>query len=307
MIKLDAEGKSKALCRNEGDSMATVSVPLLEIRPVTVKKWLPPRKPDTHKGNYGKILLLCGAVGYTGAPVMAARAAARTGAGLIFLGVPESIYPIAAGKLNEPVVFPLPEENGMLCEKAIPEILRRLDRCDACLAGCGLGSSQGTFEVVKAVLQNASCPVVLDADGINVLDAHIDLLRSAACPVILTPHEGEFLRLGGDLSEGRLKAAKDMQRKTGATILLKGHRTLICGREACFVNRCGNPGMAVGGSGDVLAGIIVSLLGQDLSPVKAAALGAWLHGKAGDLCRNHYGESGMLPTDMIEALPKILK
>ena len=287
--------------------MASVSVPLLEIRPRTARKWLPRRKANTHKGDYGKILLLCGAVGFTGAPVMAARAAARTGAGLIYLGVPESVYPIVAGKLTEPVVFPLPDENGMFSDAAVPEILKRLEKCDACLAGCGMGKSSGTEKVIRAVLQNAKCPLVLDADGINVLAAHIDVLRSAACPVILTPHEGEFLRLGGDLTEGRLSAAKKMNRETGATILLKGHRTLICGKEGCYVNRCGNPGMATGGSGDVLAGIIVSLLGQGLSPVRAAALGAWLHGKAGDLCRDLYGEYSMLPTDMIEALPMILK
>ena len=287
--------------------MASVSVPLLQIRPATVKKWLLPRRAETHKGDYGKLLLLCGATGYTGAPELAARAAARTGAGLIYLGVPESIYPIEAEKLSEPVVFPLPEEDGMLSERAVPEIRKRLQNCDACLAGCGLGRSRGTFAVVKAVLENAGCPVVLDADGINVLASHIDLLRSAACPVILTPHEGEFVRLGGNLSLGRLEAAKEMHRETGATVLLKGHRTLICGREACFVNCCGNPGMATGGSGDVLAGIIAALLGQGLSPVRAAALGAWLHGKAGDLCRDIYGEYSLLPTDMIEALPKILK
>ena len=280
---------------------------LLEIEPRNIKEWLPPRKPDTHKGDYGEILLLCGAVGYTGAPVMAARAAARTGAGLIYLGVPESIYPIVAGKLTEPVVFPLPDRDGMLSKEAVPEITRRLKTCDACLVGCGLGRSEGTFEVVKSVLANTSCPAVLDADGINVLAGHIDVLRSAACPVILTPHEGEFLRLGGDLTAGRLEAAKKMHEKTGATVLLKGHRTLICGEEGCYINRCGNPGMAVGGSGDVLAGIIVSLLGQGLSPEKAAALGAYLHGKAGDRCRDLYGEYSMLPTDMIEALPEILK
>lgn len=287
--------------------MASVSVPLLEIHHEDIRKWLPRRKADTHKGDYGKILLLCGAEGYTGAPAMAAEAAARTGAGLIFVGVPESIYPIVAGKLTEPVVFPLPDENGMLSEAAIPEILRRLEKCDACLAGCGMGKSEGTTQVVRALLENAHCPLVLDADGINVLEAHIDLLRSAASPVIITPHEGEFLRLGGDLKDGRLAAAKKMHRETGATVLLKGHRTLICGKEACYINRCGNPGMATGGSGDVLAGIIVSLLGQGLSPVRAAALGAYIHGKAGDLCRDLYGEYSMLPTDMIEALPLILK
>ena len=152
--------------------------------------WLPRRVRETHKGDFGRILLLCGAVGYTGAPALAAMGAARSGAGLIFVGVPEPVYPIVAGKLLEPMVFPLPAQGGMLAESAVPEILARLSGCDACLIGCGLGRSAGTFAAVQAVLANASCPVVVDADGINVLEGHIDVLRGAACPVVLTPHDG---------------------------------------------------------------------------------------------------------------------
>ena len=160
---------------------------------------------------------------------------------------------------------------------------------------------------MQAVLEHAACPVVLDADGINVLDGHIDLLRGAACPVILTPHEGEFLRLGGGLDGGRASGAVDLYRRTGATVLLKGHRTLICGDGGLYRNRCGNPGMATGGSGDVLAGIVVSLLGQGLNPTQAAAAAAWLHGTAGDLCAREIGQYGMLPTDLIKRLPRLLK
>lgn len=273
----------------------------------TIAKWLPERPKDTHKGDFGKLLLLCGAVGYTGAPALAAQAAVRTGAGLVSVGVPHSIYPIVAAKLTEPMVFPLPEENGMLSADAIPAIIERLKACDACLVGCGLGKSEGTAAVVRAILQNATCPVVFDADGINVLDGHIDLLRGTACPVILTPHEGEFLRLGGSLERGRASGTARMYREAGATVLLKGHRTLICGDDGLYVNRCGNPGMATGGSGDVLSGIIVSLLGQGLNPTQAAAAGAWLHGRAGDLCAAEIGQYGMLPSDLIKRLPRLLK
>lgn len=273
----------------------------------TIKQWLPRRPRNAHKGNFGKILLLCGAVGYTGAPALAAMAAARTGAGLIFVGVPQSIYPIVAGKLLEPMVFPLPEENGILSAAAIPEILQRLSQCDACLIGCGLGKSEGAYAVVKAVLENAVCPVVVDADGINVLEGHIDVLRGAACPIILTPHEGEFLRLGGTLENGRLNGAKRLHQETGATVLLKGHRSVIFGDDGIYVNNTGNPGMATGGSGDVLSGVIVSLLGQGLNPTKAAAAGAWLHGLAGDFCALRFGEYGLLPSDLIEMLPRLLK
>ena len=275
----------------------------MEVSRNTVKKWLPERKRRSHKGDYGKILILGGAVGYTGAPILAAQAAARSGSGLIFVGVPQSIYPIVASKLTEPMVFPLPDADGKLSGDAIDEILGRLSACDACLIGCGLGKSTGTFEVVKTVLENAQCPVVLDADGINVMQGHIDVLRRAE-DLILTPHDGEFMRLG-ELTETRLQSVKKLHEATGATVLLKGYRTLVCGREGCFINRCGNPGMARGGSGDALAGMIVSLLGQGLSATKAAALGAYLHGQAGDLCARMYSERTMLPSDMIDALRHI--
>lgn len=273
-----------------------------------IAAWLPRRPRNAHKGDFGRILLLCGAIGYTGAPVLAARAAARTGAGLIFTGVPQEIYPIIAGSLLEPMVFPLPSEAGMLSEKAISEILERLNDCDACLIGCGLGRSEGVRRVVESVLTQAVCPVVVDADGINVLQGHIDVLRGAACSVVLTPHDGEYARLMGNMpTEDRRTAAWRLHEKTNATVLLKGHRTLICGDGGCYVNRCGNAGMATGGSGDVLAGIIVSLLGQCLPPTQAAAAGAWLHGTAGDICAKRLGEYGMLPSDLLEELPRLLK
>lgn len=284
--------------------MKTVKVPLLEYDFSKIKKILPKRQLNTHKGDYGRILLLCGSEGYTGAPVLAARAAARTGAGLTFVGVPRCVYPIIAGNLIEPMVFPLPDQNGQLSEEAIPIILERLSKMDACLIGCGLGQGDPIREIVRAVLQNATCPVILDADGINVLSGHIDILRDAVCPVILTPHGGEFLRIGGDLNS-RLQGAKRMSRKLGVTILLKGHETLICGK-GCYINRCGNPGMATGGSGDALAGIILALLGQGIPPTKAAAVGAWLHGTAGDLCEQTLGQMSMLPSDLIEMLPRLL-
>lgn len=151
---------------------------------------LPERDPEGHKDTYGKLLLLCGSRGYTGAAYFAAMGALRCGAGLTFLGVPESIYAIEACKLNEPIVFPLPEKEGKLSEEAIPEILSRLPQMDAVLMGCGLGQSAGTLSVVKAVLENAQCPVVLDADGINVLCPHKNILRGRQHPTILTPHEG---------------------------------------------------------------------------------------------------------------------
>lgn len=268
---------------------------------------LPDRNPWGHKGNFGKLLLLCGSRGYTGAAFFAAMGALRSGAGLVFLGVPESIYGIEAVKLNEPVIFPLPDAGGRLSADAVPEILTRLPQMDAVLVGPGLGQSEGTLAVVRAVLEKAECPVVVDADGINVLSAHRDLLRGRKLPTILTPHDGEFARLGGVIGEDRMAAAAALAEKLGCTVLLKGHETCVTDGTDGYINPTGNPGMAVGGSGDVLAGVITALLGAGLPPLEAAACGAWLHGAAGDWCAAELGQYGMLPTDMLSALPRLMK
>lgn len=278
-----------------------------ELNRGSVLSLLPDRDVNSHKGDFGKILLLCGSRGFTGAAYLAATGALRSGAGLTFLGVPESIYAIEAVKLNEPVVFPLPDMDGKLSESAVPEILERLPKMDAVLIGCGLGQSDGTLAVVNAVLENAKCPVVLDADGINVLSRHKDILRGRKHPTILTPHDGEFARIGGQSSEDRMASAADLAKDLNCIVLLKGHRTCITDGHSGFINPTGNPGMAVGGSGDVLAGIIVSLLGQGIAPLEAAACGAWLHGAAGDICAEEIGQYGMLPTDMLHVLPRLMK
>ncbi|MBS1366619.1 MAG: NAD(P)H-hydrate dehydratase [Oscillospiraceae bacterium] len=268
---------------------------------------LPDRNPWGHKGNFGKLLLLCGSRGYTGAAFFAAMGALRSGAGLVFLGVPESIYGIEAVKLNEPVIFPLPDAGGRLSADAVPEILTRFPQMDAVLVGPGLGQSEGTLAVVRAVLEKAECPVVVDADGINVLSAHRDLLRGRKSPTILTPHDGEFARLGGVIGEDRMSAAAALAEELGCVALLKGHETCITDGTDGYLNPTGNPGMAVGGSGDVLAGVITALLGAGLPPLEAAACGAWLHGAAGDRCAAELGQYGMLPTDMLSALPRLMK
>lgn len=273
----------------------------------SVQSLLPERDPWGHKGTFGKILLLCGSKGFTGAAYLAAMGALRSGAGLVFLGVPESIYAIEAVKLNEPVVFPLPEEDGKLSGQALTEISRRLPQMDAVLIGCGLGQSAGTFAVVKAVLETASCPVVVDADGINLLSGHRDILRRRQHATILTPHDGEFARMGGPVGKDRMESAAQLATDWNSFVLLKGHETCITDGQVGYINSTGNPGMAVGGSGDVLAGIITALLGQGIAPLEAAACGAWLHGAAGDLCAKELGQYGMLPTDMLLRLPRLLK
>ena len=280
---------------------------VLELDWQGVRSNLPDRNPWGHKGSFGKVLLLCGSRGFTGAAYLSTMGALRVGAGLVYLGVPESIYAIEAVKLNEPVVFPLPEEGGKLSKEAISRILERLPAMDAVLLGCGLGVSEGTLAVVRAVLDHATCPVVLDADGINVLSGHMDVLRGRKNPTILTPHDGEFIRAGGNLGDDRMASAAEFAAENGCILLLKGHRSCITDGNIGYLNRTGNPGMAVGGSGDVLAGIIAGLLGQGIKPLKAAACAAWLHGAAGDLCASELGQQGMLPTDMLNALLRLLK
>ena len=271
-----------------------------------IHELLPVRARKTHKGDYGKILLLCGSRGFTGAAALAAMGALRTGAGLVYLAVPESIYAIEAIKLTEPVVLPLPDREGMLWEASLEKIGALLPKMDAILFGCGSGIGPGTESVLEFLLKNAECPLILDADGITLAAKHKDILRGRTGPTILTPHDGEFARLA-PMDAPRREQTMAMAKDLGCVLLRKGHRTLITDGISCFENRTGNPGMATGGSGDVLAGIILSLLGQGVPPLEAAAAGAWLHGAAGDLCAEELGEYGMLPGDMVEKLPRLLK
>lgn len=275
-----------------------------------VLSMLPERTVTAHKGSVGKVLLLCGSRGYTGAAALAAMGALRCGAGLVFLGVPQSIYVIEAIKLLEPVVFPLPDADGMFSSDAVCQLENCLPNKDAVLIGPGIGRSADVFAVVKYVMENFDGPIVLDADGINVLSTHKDIIANRLAPTILTPHKGEFERLGicvDDTDAGRISSARTLALELGAIIVLKGHRTVITDGTSCIVNTTGNPGMAVGGCGDVLSGMITALLAQGLDPVAAAACGAWVHGRAGDHCAQKLGQYGMLPSDMLEVIPLYLK
>lgn len=268
---------------------------------------LPHRRATAHKGDFGKLFILAGSEGYTGAPVLAANAAVRSGAGLVFLGVPREIYPIVAGKCDEAMPFPLPEEYDTILAKA--------QSCDVALIGPGLGRTAETKRLVMGLLRDLTVPVVLDADGINALSGHIDVLDGRAAPTVLTPHDGEFQRLTGcDLPiQDRLGAARDFAEKHGCVLVLKGHGTVTAAPDGtCYINSTGNPGMAKGGSGDVLSGVLAALLGQkqmgageNLAGVTAQAV--CLHGAAGDMCARELGEYAMTPGDMIAALPKVMR
>ena len=273
-----------------------------------VRGILPRRDPAGHKGNFGKVLCVCGSVGYTGAPIFASRAAVRTGAGLVFLAVPKSVWPVAAVKSDEAMPFPLPETaDGKLSLLAEESIRQRASDCDAVLIGCGLGRDWQTDALVRNLL-SIEKPLVLDADGLNALGQSVELLQKRTAPTVLTPHEGEFLRLGGDLSRGREAAAAVFSQNYGVYLVLKGHHTLVAAPDGCMaVNGTGNSGMAKGGSGDVLAGMLLSLLGQGCEAYDACCAAVWLHGRAGDLAAADKGERGMTPTDLLEQIPCAMK
>lgn len=275
------------------------------------EKWvadlLPDRDADAHKGDCGRICIISGSLCFTGAPELASLGALRCGAGLVYLCVPACIHGIEAAKLMEPVVVPLPDDGRALVPKALEEIAPWLKRSDVVLMGPGLSATPGTRDVVLGVLESFPGTVILDADGINVLQAHKDVVRDRTGHTILTPHPGEFTRLGGSLQMGREAAAVEMARDLGAIVVLKGHNTITTDGDKLFVNPTGNPGMAVGGCGDLLAGMIAGLAGQGIAPLDAAVAGVWLHGKAGDLCADEIGTYGMLPSDMVCVLPRLLK
>ena len=271
-----------------------------------IKEMLPHRDPWGHKGTFGKVYCLCGSVGFTGAPVFAARAAVRTGCGLVYLGVPESVWEVVAKKCDEAMPFPFPAQEGKLAFSGEDALRRAIVPCDAFLMGCGLGRSEESDQLVRNLL-DVEKPLVLDADGINALPGHIDRLDGRKAPTVLTPHEGEFARIG-DLSTGRETAAADFAKTHGVYLVLKGHRTVIAAPDGRLaVNTTGNSGMAKGGSGDVLSGMLVSLLGQGMAPFEAACAAAYLHGLCGDLAAAEKTERAMTPTDMIEKLPNAYK
>lgn len=276
-----------------------------------VRSFLPKRPADGHKGTFGKVYILSGSVGYTGAPVLASRAAVRSGSGLVSLGVPKTVYPIVAVKSDEAMPNPLAEdETGKLSGDAFVPVLEKMAGCDAALIGPGLGRSKELTELICNILSTVKYPIVLDADGLNAVSEHIDTLyRRRDCPTIITPHDGEFRRLGGELSDGdRISAASRFAMIYGCLLVLKGHCTIIALPDGeVILNTTGNSGMAKGGSGDVLSGMILSLVGQGIHPVKAAVAAVWLHGRAGDLAAAEKGEYGMTPTDLLEQIPYALK
>ena len=286
-----------------GDSPSIV---LLELEDAAAL--LLPRAENAHKGSFGHALILAGGPGKPGAAVLCARAAVRTGAGLVTVATPADVLPQVAAASIESMTVPLPSGPGGLEDDAVTAVLAAAQGKDAVAVGPGLGTAAGTAAAVRALLDRCDLPVVLDADGINAFAGRPGELRSRRAPTVITPHPGEAARLLGvpiaEIEGDRLAAARRLAAETGCTVVLKGHPTLIATASGdVSISTTGSVILATGGTGDVLTGMIAGLLAQGYEPLAAAQLGVTLHGLAGDVWRNSHGERGFAAGDLIGTLP----
>jgi ADP-dependent NAD(P)H-hydrate dehydratase len=268
---------------------------------------LPPRRPEAHKGDFGTALIVGGSRGMSGAPALAGMAALRGGAGLVRVAVPEVCLETVAGFEPCYTTILLPCDGmGRLSAATVPIVKEHAQAATALALGPGLGRSGELDRLAAALYLEIEKPMVVDADALNALSTQPDVLERPGGPRILTPHPGEFARLIGKKLNGgeRNDAARDLAGRCGVVVLLKGHRTLITDGRRDAINTTGNPGMATGGTGDVLTGLIVALLCQELEPFDAARLAAYLHGLAGDLAAEPFGQISLTAKDLVEYLPQ---
>lgn len=267
------------------------------------------RPDDSNKGTLGSLLCICGSYGMAGAAIMAGKAALRCGIGLLKIAVPKSIYPVCATNILESVYYPLEEtSNGVISSKNTDFLLEMCEKSSAVVIGCGLSVCDDTKNLVQSVITNCEKPLVIDADALNCICNKPEILKNLKVPAIITPHPGEMARLlhstPKTVNLNRENTAIDFAKKFGVVTVLKGAGTIIASPDGeVYINHTGNSGMATGGSGDVLSGIIGSLLAQGASPINAAAAGVFLHGTIGDLAAEKLGKISMLPTDMIDMIP----
>ena len=278
-----------------------------------IRKLLPPRKPESHKGSYGKVFILAGSRGMSGACVLASMAALRSGAGLVTVGVPNSLVLPLTRQFVEVMMKPLAEtKEGSLSYRALKQALHFLKSQDVLALGPGLSRNSQTAQLIRALALKSTKPLVIDADGLNAFCGRTDSLRQLKSPAILTPHPGEFKRLFPRSSIAskmeRIKCAREIARKLKVILVLKGSGTVVASPDGkLYVNQTGNPGMATAGSGDVLLGIISALLGQGLEPFDAAKAGVYIHGLAGDLAAKKVGEISLVAGDIVKYLPLAFK
>lgn len=273
---------------------------------------LGPRPADSNKGTFGRVLVIAGSQGMSGAAVLCGSAALRGGAGLVYLAVPRDLLPIVAAANPCYLTAPLPhDEHGQLADAAEAELLALAQGKDVIALGPGLGRSPALTGLVLGLLAKLPVPVVLDADGLNALEQQTGCLRNRPAPTILTPHPGEFARLLGTdtatVQGQRQGLAVRFAADHGVVLVLKGHGTVVTDGRRVYHNTTGNPGMATGGTGDVLTGLIAALHGQGLEPFAAAQLGTHLHGLAGDLARDELGEVSLIASDLLHYLPRAFR
>ncbi len=271
---------------------------------------LPPRPADSHKGRFGTVLIIGGSRGMAGAAALCGASALRSGAGLVRVATPAEVQPTVASFEPSYMTYPLAtSDEGMIdLDRSLRALERLVAAADVVAVGPGLGQSDGTRELVRWLIQSTDKPLVVDADGLNVLAGCMEILAGLKRPVILTPHPGEFGRLSGmsidQIQADRVAAAAHLAgRYESLVVVLKGHGTVVCDGHRYYINQTGNPGMASGGTGDVLTGVIAALLGQHLAAFDAAQLGVHIHGLAGDIARDQNGMIGMIASDIVDALP----
>lgn len=268
---------------------------------------LPPRRDDAHKGDFGTALIIGGSRGMAGAPALAGMAALRGGAGLVRLAVPEAVLDAVASFEPSYMTTPLPcDKNGRIAAAAFEQIAELAEKATVVACGPGLGRSLELDQLVVRLYQEIVKPMVFDADALNALSAEPETLTQPSGRRILTPHPGEFARLIGRKLDGdaRNDAAVQLAARCGIVVVLKGHHTLVTDGRRQALNATGNPGMATGGSGDVLTGLITALACQRLEPFDAARLGVHLHGLAGDLAAEELGQVSLIASDLIQYLPE---
>lgn len=274
-----------------------------------IRSVIKPRRSNTQKGDYGKLLIIAGSQGMSGAAYMAAEAALKSGIGLVTLASPNCINTILEAKTTEVMTYPLPDCGGHVSFAAIPEIERLMEKVDAVLIGPGMGRNEDVEKIVQSVLHSSRVPVVVDADAINAIADNKELLSECACDLIFTPHAMEMSRLTDlDISyieENRIQLSREFCEENGVVLLLKGSHTIVTAPSLTqYINITGNPGLASGGSGDVLAGITAALAARGIDCDAAAAAAAYIHGTAGDIASEKYGMEAMSASNVLECLPE---
>ena len=277
-----------------------------------VRSNFPVRENNSQKGDYGKVLVIAGSVGMTGAAYLSSQSAVTAGSGLVTLAIPAGLNGAMEAKTTEVMTLPVEDINGHISSDAAEKILERTDMADAVLIGPGLGRSSDAARVLKSVLSHSKVPVIIDADGINAARRDMDILSDCTCPVIFTPHAVEMSRLTGldrdYIEENRLVASKEFAEEYGVTVILKGHHTIVTASDGeQYINITGNPGLATGGSGDVLAGITASLAARGINETAAAAMAVYIHGKAGDIAKDKYGMESVTASLVMESIPDALR